>query len=77
LSPGHGSSGDTADPLSELLTLREFVARGAVPWQFPAAKKRLQRTPAERTPTVAGQSGQANLYRLGDLIAWAESEMVP
>jgi hypothetical protein len=78
LSPGHAPGGDITDPLSELVTLRAAVERGAVPWGFDAAKKRLQRArAAERAvvPAPAGRSGQADLYRVGDLIEWVESEM--
>lgn len=79
MSPGHGSGGDSVDPLSELLTLRAAVERGLVPGQFAAAKKRLQRGRAAGKPTVpvsAGREGQADLYRVGDLIIWVESELI-
>lgn len=75
LSPGHGPSGDMVDPLAELVTLRAACDRGIVPWKHPAAKKRLQRAREagdERAPAPSGRDGQADLYRVGDLIAWAE-----
>lgn len=78
MSPGHGAGGDkVTDPRDELLTLREFVDRGAVKWGYAAAKKRLQRTRKEQQPPTAGQLGQAYLYRAGDLIEWAERVMTP
>jgi hypothetical protein len=83
LSPGHGPvagpAGTPADPRDELLTLRDAVDRRLLPWEHPAAKKRLQRarTAGRLTPEPAGQRGQADLYRAGDLLAWAESELIP
>jgi hypothetical protein len=83
LSPGHGPvagpAGTPADPRDELLTLRDAVDRRLLPWEHPAAKKRLQRARAagRLTPEPAGQRGQADLYRAGDLLAWAESELIP
>jgi hypothetical protein len=79
LTPGHGHGGDIVDPLSERVTLRQAVDRGALPWTFDAAKKRLQRARKANSPTApapVGQEGQADLYRVGDLVTWAESEMV-
>jgi Helicase HerA, central domain len=77
--PEHGSLGDIQDPLSELLTLRQAVDRGLAPWKFDATKRRLQRAgrrPGAPVPEPAGRQGLAHLYRLGDLIAWVESELV-
>ena len=68
------------DPRAELVTLREACERRLVPWQHAAAKKRMQRARAAEKPAApvpAGQSGQADLYRVGDLLAWVESELVP
>jgi hypothetical protein len=79
-SPGQARGGDiAADPRNELVTLREACERRLVPWQHATAKKRMQRArAAERpsVPTTAGRSGQADLYRVGDLLTWVESEMV-
>jgi len=80
LSPGLAPVGDTPpDPLSELLTLRQATDGRILPWGFDAAKKRLQRAKArnpESVPKVRGKDGLADLYNLGDLIVWAESERV-
>lgn len=66
-----------ADPLAESVTLREAVARGILSGTREAAKKRLQRARSadpERTPAPVGRSGLADLYRVGDLVEWAERE---
>jgi hypothetical protein len=79
LSPGHGPIGDSpADPLAELVTLRGAVDRGLAPWKFAAAKKRMQRARAagRAVPDPAGKDGNADQYRVGDLIEWIEEEMV-
>ena len=82
-SPGHEDSGDIitpVDPLSEAITLRDAVQRGIAPWAFDATKKRLQRArKAGRSnlPAPVGRDGTADLYRVGDLIIWIESELVP
>jgi hypothetical protein len=80
LSPGHGPVGDSsADPLAEQVTLRDAVDRGLLPWRFEAAKKRLQRARAANraaAPSPVGRDGLADLYRVGDLVEWIESELV-
>ena len=79
-SPGQAPVGDMpTDPLSEPVTLRQAVEAGIIPGRFDAAKKRLQRARRDcpdRAPTPVGKSGLADTYRLGDLIAWSESERV-
>lgn len=86
MSPRHEDSGDNSDsgtppdPLSECITLREAVERGIAPWAFDATKKRLQRARKAgrpNLPTPVGKDGTADLYRVGDLIIWIESELVP
>jgi hypothetical protein len=71
-------SGDTApDPLAELVTLREAVARGIVSGTYPAAKKRMQRArknAPELAPAPAGKNGLADTYRVADLVEWTERE---
>jgi hypothetical protein len=61
-----------ADPLNELVTLREAVEMGLVDGLEDAVRKRLQRAIAngENAPTVRGKKGNANQYRRGDLIEW-------
>lgn len=85
MSPRRGDSGDTgtadgpADPLAEAITLRDAVDRGIAPWAFDATKKRLQRARKANRPTApvpVGREGNADLYTLGDLVVWVESELV-
>jgi hypothetical protein len=76
-----GDVGDAealTDPLAELVTLRGAVDRGLAPWKFAAAKKRMQRARAagRAVPEPAGKDGNADTYRVGDLIEWIEEEMV-
>src|SRR5690606_1746428 len=74
--PQTGDSRDSeatpVDPLSELLTLREAVAEGLLPWSYDAAKKRLQRT--KNRPTPVGKRGLADEFLRGDLVEWVERE---
>jgi hypothetical protein len=81
MSPGHGPVGDTstpADPLVERVTLRDAAGRGIVLWGFDATKKRLQRArkAGRPIPKPVAKDGLADLYSVGDLIEWAESERV-
>lgn len=73
--PNHGRD-MPADPLAALVTLRDAVERGAVPWAYEAARKRLRRARAagRAVPESAGKDGSADLYRLADLVDWAEWE---
>jgi hypothetical protein len=65
--------------MATLLSLREAVDRGALPWRYHAARQRLSRArkAGRPVPEAARRDGTTDLYRLGDLIAWAEGEMVP
>lgn len=79
--PGNATeTGNTDDPLSELISLAEAVDEGVLPWPSKdAAKMRLTRARKDGRPVpeVAGKRGlQMALYRRGDLIVWAESERV-
>lgn len=78
--PGDARSiGDIADPLAELVTLRQAVDAGIVPGSFDAAKKRLQRAKRDAplsAPAPAGKRGLADTYRVGDLVAWTETAAV-
>jgi hypothetical protein len=78
-SQGTGESRETADPMGELIGLREATEQGAVPWNYETARKRLRkaRKSGAAAPAPVRRSGTTDLYRLGDLIAWAEGEMVP
>jgi hypothetical protein len=72
-------TGNTVDPLSEPITLREAVEEGILPWGKDATKMRMSRArkAGRALPEPVGKRGlQADLYRRGDLIIWAESEKV-
>jgi hypothetical protein len=80
MSAGRAPQADSlADPLSELLTLKEAADRRVIPWNAEAARKRFKRA-AERdpqsVPQTRGKRGQGDLFTLGDLIVWANSERV-
>lgn len=80
MSAGQPSRPDTpADPLSELLTLKEAADQRVIPWGAEAARKRLKRAQERDSATIPqprGKRGQGDLYSVGDLIVWAESERV-
>lgn len=68
-----------ADPLSELLTLKEAADQRVIPWAADAARMRLRRAQkrgSDAVPQPRGKRGQGDLYSVGDLIVWAESERV-
>lgn len=54
----------------DMITLRDAVDQGVIPWTYEAAKKRLQRDRAN-APTACGRRGSADLYARSDLEAWA------
>ena len=64
------------DPMAVLISLRDAVDRGAVPWRYHAARQRLQRgrKAGRAVPEPRSSEGRKELYRLGDLISWAEQE---
>lgn len=66
---GTTPDGAPADPLGELVTLREAVEREIIDGDVPAAKKRMQRS--ENPPAIQGKRGNANLYRVSDLVEWS------
>jgi hypothetical protein len=65
------------DTSASVLTLRQAVEWGVLPWGLEATKKRLQRarSAGRPVPVAAHREGMTDLYRFGDLIAWAESEL--
>lgn len=54
----------------DMVTLREAVDQGVIPWGYEASKKRLQRKIGD-VPTPRGKRGQADLYTRADLERWA------
>ena len=75
----HGT-GNSIDPLSEPITLREAIDEGIVPWSKDAAKMRLTRArkAGRPVPEPVGKRDQAGrpVARRGDLIIWTETERV-
>jgi hypothetical protein len=74
-----GETGNTVDPLSEPIALRDAIAEGILPWSKDALKMRMLRArkAGRALPEPVGKRGlQTDLYRRGDLIIWAESEKV-
>lgn len=56
----------------DMLTLRDAIDAGVLPWKYEAAKKRLQRK-VGNVPPAQAKSGNADLFRRDDLRRWAES----
>jgi hypothetical protein len=54
----------------DMLTLRDAIDAGVLPWKYEATKKRLQRK-VGNPPERIGQNGNADLYAREDLVAWA------
>lgn len=56
----------------DMLTLRDAVDAGVLPWSYEAAKKRLQRR-VGTVPVPRGKRGTADVFARADLAAWAAS----
>lgn len=56
----------------DMMTLRDAVDAGVLPWSYDAAKKRLQRK-VGNTPKTRGKNGNADLFQREDLARWVES----
>ncbi|MEU4367572.1 helicase HerA domain-containing protein [Micromonospora chersina] len=56
----------------DMMTLRDAIDAGVLPWSYEAAKKRLQRR-VGTVPTPKGKRGTADLYAAADLAAWVAS----
>lgn len=78
-SQGHGHVRDMTDPMDALITLPDAAERGAVPWAYEAARKRLRRAreAGRLVPEPVRREGNADLYRLGDVLAWVDRELIP
>ncbi|MFI7547191.1 helicase HerA domain-containing protein [Actinoplanes sp. NPDC049599] len=59
----------------DMLTLRDAVDEGVLPWKYEAAKKRMQRR-VGAVPAPRGRRGAADLYSRADLVQWAVSGRV-
>lgn len=57
----------------DMMTLRDAVDTGVLPWTYEASKKRLQRN-VGTVPKSRGKKANADLYAISDLKAWAGSE---
>jgi hypothetical protein len=71
---------DPGSAVAETVTLQDAVLAKLVPWSYYALRRRLHRARAAGkpgVPEVVARVGQAYLYRRADLIAWAESELIP
>lgn len=58
--------------VGDMMTLRDAIDAGVLPWSYEAAKKRLQRR-VGATPAARGKNGNADLFSRDDLIRWVES----
>lgn len=56
----------------DMMTLRDAIDAGVLPWSYDAAKKRLQRR-VGTIPAARGKRGTADLYARADLAEWAGS----
>ncbi|MEV6344110.1 DUF87 domain-containing protein [Actinoplanes sp. NPDC051851] len=56
----------------DMMTLRDAIDAGVIPWRYEAAKKRLQRR-VGKVPSPRGKHGLADVYSRADLEAWAAS----
>ncbi|GIJ10719.1 hypothetical protein Van01_39330 [Micromonospora andamanensis] len=75
VSPEVPDSGVTRDVPEDgdMMTLRDAVDAGILPWGYEAAKKRIQRR-VGTIPQSRGKRGNADLYARQDLAAWAGSK---
>jgi hypothetical protein len=62
--------------VGDMMTLRDAVDAGVLPWTYVAAKKRLQRRTGT-IPVSRGKKGNADLFERADLVRWVESTKVP
>lgn len=58
--------------VGDMLTLRDAIDAGVLPWTYDAAKKRLQRR-VGKVPAARGKNGNADLFSRTDLINWVDS----
>jgi hypothetical protein len=56
----------------DMLTLRDAIDAGVLPWSYEAAKNRLQRQ-VGAAPAPRGKRGTADLYARADLTNWVSS----
>jgi hypothetical protein len=81
-NPGDGLVGALSSDVPgvrDMMTLRDAIEDGVIPWSYEAAKKRLQRK-VGNAPKPRGKNGNADLFQREDLARWVEStesESVP
>jgi hypothetical protein len=77
-NPGDGLVGaqsrDVTDD-GDMMTLRDAIDAGVLPWSYAATKQRMSRNTGA-VPTVRGMNGKAHLYARDDLVQWVESVSV-
>jgi hypothetical protein len=56
----------------DMMTLRDAIDAGVIPWTYEAAKKRLQRK-VGNVPKTRGKNGNADLFQREDLARWVDS----
>jgi hypothetical protein len=56
----------------DMMTLRDAIDAGVLPWKYEAAKKRLQRRVGD-PPSPRGKRGTADLYTRSDLERWGSA----
>lgn len=61
--------------VGDMMTLRDAIDAGVLPWKYDAAKKRLQRG-VGTVPAPRGKNGNADLFERSDLARWVESASV-
>lgn len=67
--PDEGLSRDVTGD-GDMMTLKEAIDAGVIPWSYVAAKQRLHRQ-VGTVPAARGLKGKAHLYARADLEAWA------
>jgi hypothetical protein len=67
----------TEVPADGLVNLHEATGSGLVPMRYQALRKRLYRArvAGRVIPTPVAKDGNADLYRVGDLLAWFADEL--
>ncbi|MBM0235435.1 DUF87 domain-containing protein [Micromonospora sp. STR1_7] len=59
----------------DMMTLKDAIDAGVLPWKYEAAKKRMQRR-VGRVPAARGKRGGADLYARVDLVEWTSEARI-